>query len=116
MDPIFPLDKQPLRAGFSRELEDNVVRRQNDTGVPETRRVTSQVRERFAFTYIITDAQRAILTTWYRDEIAQGAKRFRITIDGTTYRAQLEVAPTLTPVGGSGWQLSFSIITLGEVI
>ena len=111
----FPLTRQPILAGQSRTLEDNVIRQDNDAGPPSLRRVTTQLREEHNLTYIITDAERDTLITWYRSNIAQGAKKFEITLDGTTYNAQLTDAPSLTPAGAGGWRLSFRILTLGVV-
>lgn len=116
MDPVFPLTKSPILNGKSRGLEDNILRTENDTGPPELRRVSSQLLETFDLSYIITDAERDTLLAWFRTDIAQGAKRFEIPIDGVTFRAQLRGSPSLTPAGAGGWRVNIQILTLGEVI
>lgn len=113
--PIFPLDRQPILAGQQQSLEDNVLRSQNDTGPPELRRISTQLRETHSLVYIVTDCEKDILVDWFRNDIAQGAKSFEILIGCTSYRAQLTGVIGFTPVGAGGWRLTFNILTLGEL-
>ena len=98
--------------GLSGKLRTAVVRTDMDAGPQKTRRRYTVSQKDFSGSVIVTEAQRKILETWYREILGNGALRFVMTDPQTLEPAEFRFTEDYSEDSADGlWTITNGQIT-----
>lgn len=113
--PAWPstLPQLPLVAGYSEQVQSQVLRSTMDAGPAKSRRRFTAASRTIPVRYLLTEEQTHFFEDWFEIDLAGGSLPF----DWVPGRQRSAVSAvivgdppyTLTPAGGEWWQLAFSV-------
>ena len=104
----------PTEGDFKENYLETRVMDQGQVGSPRSRNRFTRGLERFSFSMNLTDAQKAILDTFYITTLSRGVEIFNWTHPTTAvvYEVKFSVRPKPTHISFDHWNVS---VEIGEV-